>query len=52
MDYFQLGGTDLKVSKLSLGTMTFGSQVDQAAASRMLDLCIGAGINFIDAANV
>jgi aryl-alcohol dehydrogenase-like predicted oxidoreductase len=32
--------------------MTFGSQTDEAAAARMIDLCLESGINFLDTANV
>ncbi len=46
-----LGKTDLKVSRLALGTMTFGGQTQEAAAIRMVDLCLEHGINFFDTAN-
>lgn len=52
MDFRTLPSTGLKVSRVSFGTMTFGSQTDAAVASRMIDLCFDAGINFIDTANV
>ena len=52
MEYRTLGHTDLKVSRLSLGTMTFGAQTDEAVARRMVDRCLDAGINFFDTANV
>src|SRR5687767_1546193 len=32
--------------------MTFGAQTDAATAARIVDLCLDAGINFIDTANV
>jgi aryl-alcohol dehydrogenase-like predicted oxidoreductase len=51
MDYRQLNRTDLKVSRICFGTMTFGRPVDQPTANRMIDRCIEAGINFIDTAN-
>lgn len=44
--------TDLTVSRACFGTMTFGSQVDEADAVRIVDRCFGAGINFFDTANV
>jgi aryl-alcohol dehydrogenase-like predicted oxidoreductase len=44
--------TDLTVSRACFGTMTFGSQVDEATSIRMIDRCLDAGINFIDTANV
>ncbi len=52
MDYRTLPHTGLKVSRVSFGTMTFGSQTDEGAAQRMIDLCIDSGINFIDTANI
>ncbi|MEP6715181.1 MAG: aldo/keto reductase [Terriglobia bacterium] len=47
-----LGKTGLEVSRACFGTMTFGSQVDQAEAGKMIDLCLDSGVNFIDTANV
>jgi aryl-alcohol dehydrogenase-like predicted oxidoreductase len=52
MEYRTLKHTNLKVSRLCFGTMTFGKPVDQTTATRMIDHCIGEGINFIDTANV
>ena len=52
MECRTLQHTDLRVSRLSFGTMTFGSQADQAAAARMVDQCLDAGINFFDTANM
>jgi len=52
MEQRQLTGTNLTVSRVCLGTMTFGSQTDRAAACRMVDLCLDRGINFFDTANV
>ena len=51
MEYHILAGTDLKVSRACLGTMTFGSQVDETTARRMLDRSLEAGVNFLDTAN-
>ena len=51
MEYGTLQHTDLKVSRLSFGAMTFGSQTDETSAQRIVDRCIGAGINFFDTAN-
>jgi len=51
MEYRLLSGTDLNVSRISMGTMTFGSQVDEAGAQAMLDRCLEAGINSFDTAN-
>ena len=47
-----LKGTELEVSRLCLGTMTFGAQADEAEARSMVDLCLERGVNFIDTANV
>ncbi len=44
--------TDLTVSRACMGAMTFGAQADEAAAGRMIDLCLDRGVNFIDTANV
>jgi aryl-alcohol dehydrogenase-like predicted oxidoreductase len=52
MDNVTLKQTNLNVSRICFGTMTFGGQTDQAAAGRMLDLCADTGINFLDTANV
>ncbi len=47
-----LGKTNLQVSRLSMGAMTFGSQVAEADGIRMIDRCLEAGINSFDTANV
>jgi aryl-alcohol dehydrogenase-like predicted oxidoreductase len=52
METRKLGKTDLTVSRICFGTMTFGSQMDEATAHRTLDYCVDRGINFIDTANV
>jgi aryl-alcohol dehydrogenase-like predicted oxidoreductase len=52
MEYRTLPHTGLRVSRLSLGTMPFGSQADEAASRRMVDRCLDAGINFFDTANM
>ncbi|MDQ2949284.1 MAG: aldo/keto reductase [Acidobacteriota bacterium] len=51
MDTITLKGTDLKVSRICFGTMTFGGQTDEANAGRMVDRCLDEGINFFDTAN-
>jgi aryl-alcohol dehydrogenase-like predicted oxidoreductase len=48
----QLGSTGLQVSRLCLGTMTFGTQADEAAAIAIMNAATDAGVNFIDTANV
>lgn len=52
METRTLAHTDLTVSRACFGTMTFGSQVDEPGAQRILDFCLDNGINFIDTANV
>jgi aryl-alcohol dehydrogenase-like predicted oxidoreductase len=44
--------TGLYTSRLGLGTMTFGDQVGQDEAERMVRLAVDRGVNFIDTANV
>jgi aryl-alcohol dehydrogenase-like predicted oxidoreductase len=50
MDYRRLGRTDIKVSALCLGTMTWGSQNSEAEAHEQLDYALAHGVNFIDTA--
>ncbi len=52
MDYTYLGRTGLKVSKLCLGTMNFGSYTSEEDAFAIMDRALEAGINFFDTANV
>jgi aryl-alcohol dehydrogenase-like predicted oxidoreductase len=52
VDQIQLHGTELTVSRICFGTMTFGKQVDQEGANRLINECFASGINFIDTANV
>jgi len=51
MERRTLAGTDLNVSRVCMGTMTFGSQVDEAGSRKIVDRCLDAGINFFDTAN-
>ena len=48
----KLGKTGLTVSRLALGTMTFGLQSDEETSRAILDTAADAGINFIDTADV
>ncbi|MGK9067495.1 NADP(H)-dependent aldo-keto reductase [Stutzerimonas chloritidismutans] len=52
MQLRQLGRTDLNVSALCLGTMTWGEQNDQQEAFAQLDRARAAGINFVDTAEM
>lgn len=47
-----LRGTGARVSRVCLGSMTFGQQVDEAEADRILSSALDAGINFVDTADV
>ncbi|HEV7718335.1 MAG TPA: aldo/keto reductase [Arsenicitalea sp.] len=60
MEYRPLGRSGLKVSTITMGTMTFGVQgegakvggTDLAGATRQIDLCLDHGVNLFDTANV
>jgi aryl-alcohol dehydrogenase-like predicted oxidoreductase len=61
MEYRQLGSSGLKISVLSFGTGTFGGRgtffgawgkTDVAEASSLIDICLEAGINLFDTADV
>ena len=61
MEYRQLGYSGLKVSALSFGAGTFGGgneffkawgSSDVAEATRLVDLCLDAGVNLFDVANI
>ena len=52
MHRVDLGSSGLTVSRISLGTMTFGQQVSGTEALRILDHSADAGINFYDTANI
>ncbi len=52
MNTIQLGLSDLQVTPICLGTMTFGEQVDEATAHAILDRSIERGVNFIDTAEM
>jgi len=51
MRYRTLTGTGAEVSRLCLGTMTFGAQADESESTRMIHRALDAGINFIDTAD-
>ena len=52
MHYNQLPGTDIKVSKICLGTMTFGKQNTEADGHEQMDYALNQGINFFDTAEL
>ncbi len=52
MEYRKLGDSGISVSKLCLGTMMFGDRTDRAAAHEIIASARGAGVNFIDTADV
>ena len=52
MQHVSFGKTGLQVSRLCLGTMTFGLQCDEATSFGILDAAAGAGVTFIDTADV
>jgi aryl-alcohol dehydrogenase-like predicted oxidoreductase len=52
MKMHKLGRTDLSVSRICLGTMTFGEQNTEADAHSQLDYALERGINFIDTAEM
>src|SRR5271169_4074705 len=61
MEFRQLGYSGLKVSVLSFGTGTFGGEgeffkawgaTDVAEASRLIDICLEAGVNLFDTADI
>ena len=59
MEYRQLGRSGLKISSITMGTMTFGGvggmkmvgDLGVKDASRLMDICIDAGVNILDTAN-
>jgi predicted aldo/keto reductase-like oxidoreductase len=61
MEFRQLGRSGLKVPVLCFGTATFGGgddffrawgETDVAEATRLIDLCMEAGVNFFDTADI
>ena len=52
MKTIPLGQSDLHVTPVCLGTMTFGEQVNEADAHRILDRALERGVNFIDTAEM
>ena len=52
MQYSHLGRSDLKVSRVCLGTMTWGEQNSEAEAHQQLDYAWDQGVNFLDTAEM
>ena len=52
MQKIQLGQSDLHVTPICLGTMTFGEQVDEPTAHAILDRSLERGVDFIDTAEM
>jgi len=52
MKYHKLGNTDIDVSVICLGTMTFGEQNSEQDAFQQLDYAVSKGVNFIDTAEL
>ncbi len=52
MEYTFLGNSGVQVSRLCMGTMTFGDEADKDESAAMFKRCREAGINFFDCANV
>ena len=52
MEYSLLGRTGVRVSRLALGTMTFGGEADEETAAALLKRARDGGVNFIDTADV
>ncbi len=51
MEYVRLGRTGLEISRLCLGTMTFGNEADESMSRALMDDAFGRGINFFDCAH-
>ncbi|HUO55004.1 MAG TPA: aldo/keto reductase [Rhodoblastus sp.] len=47
-----LGRTDVKISEICLGTMTYGQQTDEADAFAQMDYAVSHGVNFFDTAEL
>ena len=52
MKYRKLGTTDLEVSVICLGTMTWGEQNNQEDGFKQMDYAVERGVNFFDTAEV
>ena len=52
MEFRKLGHTDIKVSSICLGTMTWGQQNTEAEGHEQMDYAVEMGINFFDTAEM
>jgi 1-deoxyxylulose-5-phosphate synthase len=52
VEYNRLGKSGVKVSRLCMGTMDFGSKIDEASAIKLVKRAVDLGINFFDTADV
>ena len=52
MKYYKLGSTDIEVSRICLGTMTWGEQNTESDGHAQMDLALESGINFFDTAEM
>jgi len=52
MRYRTLPGTDLRISEVCLGTMTWGEQNSESEARQQLDFALSQGVNFVDTAEM
>ena len=52
MNYKKLGNTDLKVSTICLGTMTWGEQNNQTEGFEQMNFALDKGVNFWDTAEL
>ncbi len=51
MEYTRLGTTGLEISKVCLGTMTFGNEADETVSRTIMDNALERGVNFFDCAH-
>lgn len=52
MEHVHLGRSGLRVSRLCLGTMNFGWQIEESTSHEVMDAALDAGVDFFDTANV
>lgn len=52
MDYVRLGRSGLRVSRICLGSMTFGREADEGTSFKLMDRYVDMGGNFVDTADI